>query len=105
MSNISSLGNQIYLNQNTPALSGKTLQAHGRMMAQEMINMNSFEETQKRLKETRETEETASIEEHLTDNEVYSAIPKYKKRNQNETDQNSAKQTMNYKNNKLDLKV
>ncbi len=103
MSGISSLGNQIYLNQNTPALSSKTLQAHGRVIAQEMINMNSFEENNKRQKDTRETEENGSIEEHLSDNEVYSVYPKYKNKKHN--NKQSEDLFDNLVNKKLDLKV
>jgi len=80
VANVSTLGNQIYINQNVPAVANKYISSYARLTSQDIINSDNFEENHKRTKETRETEETEGIDENLVDNGVYKTTPKYPKR-------------------------
>jgi len=84
MSNVSTLGNQIFINQNIPLIANRFINSHARLISQDTINSDSFEDRNKRLKDTREMEEVEAIDEHLVDDPVYSATPKYKRRERDE---------------------
>ena len=106
MANISTLGNQIHINQNTTAIGNKFVSAHARLLAQDNINSERFEENNKRLKETRETEETGEIDEHLVDNGVYKVTPRYPKREQAKKEKrNQDLYIIDEKNRKIDIKI
>jgi hypothetical protein len=103
---ISSLGNQIFLNQNMSVIGTKFSNAHARLTSQDVINSDNFEENYKRLKETREAEETEAIDEHLIDNAVYDAHPKYKKRERDSKEEREEpKQLLDEKHKKIDMKI
>ena len=104
MSNISSLGNQIFINQNTPAIVNKFINSHARLISQDIVNSDNFEENHKRLKDTREMEEVAEIDEHLVDNAVYSVNPQYKKRDRDENRENNP-YILNDKKKKIDITI
>jgi len=103
MSNVSTLGNQIYINQNISAISNKFVNAHARLISQETINSDSFEEHHKRLKDTREMEGIEEIDEHLVDDEVYSVTPKYKKREKEEDGHRKNPYILDEKKRKIDI--
>jgi hypothetical protein len=106
MANISSLGNQIYINQNTPAIATKYANAHARLTSQDVVNSDSFEEHNKRLKETREAEETEAIDENLIDSAVYSVRNRYKRREGEDRDGEQEKRHLvDGKNRKIDVKI
>jgi len=84
MANISALGNQIHINQNVNMIANKFINSHARCVSQEMVNSDNFEANHKRLKDTREMEESEAIDEHLNDSEVYSEKPIFRKRGQSE---------------------
>jgi hypothetical protein len=108
MSNISSLGNQIFLNQNVSAIANKYVNSHARLLSQDLVNSDNFEENHKRLKDTRETEESEAIDEHLVDNAVYNITPKYHKRERDKQEQEKAEREkflLDSKRGKIDIKI
>jgi hypothetical protein len=106
MSNISSLGNQIHINQNVNMISNKFVNCHSRIIAQDTLISEAFEENQKRLKDTREMEESEAIDENLNDSDVYSAKPIFRKRENRERQQHQANRyIINDKMRKIDIKI
>jgi len=105
MGNVSTLGNQIYLNQNISAISNKFINSHARLISQETINSDSFEANHKRLKDTREMEDVEEIDKHLLDDEVYSVTQKYKKRDQHEDGHKKNPYILNDKKRKIDITI
>jgi hypothetical protein len=109
MANISSLGNQIFLNQNVSAIANKYVNAHARLTSQDVVNGDNFEENHKRLKDTRETEETEAIDENMIDSDVYTTTPRYPKRNRRDRDSSEERKDDRYlideKNKKIDIKI
>lgn len=108
MSNVSTPGNQIFLNQNIPAIANKYLNSHARLTSQDVVNSDNFEEHNKRSKDTRETEETEAIDENMIDSAVYGITPKYPKRDRRESDERGEKKNpylIDEKNKKIDIKI
>jgi len=106
MATISHIGNQIYINQNMGVVANKFASYNSRLTAQDIINAQQFEEDNKRLKETRETEETAEIDEHLIDGEVYKTTPKFPKRERREEEKGRENRyIVDSANKKIDVKI
>ena len=110
MSSISTIGNMIHLNQNSPAFATKYANYVGRMNFQDVLNSDMFEANSKRLKETRDPEANEEISEHLYDSEVYQVYRK-KSRNNNQNRDNkkdkegNSNDIIDDKNHKIDIKV
>ena len=105
MSNISTLGNQICINQNTASIATKFANQQSRIMMHSVINSDTFEEENKRTKETRETEETEGINENILDDKVYQVKVKYKRQERNQKNNQSFEEyIIDTKNRKINIK-
>jgi hypothetical protein len=107
MANVTALGNQIFINQNMSVASAKYSNALARLTSQDVINSDNFEENCKRLKETRDPEATNEIDEHLTDDAVYSVREKYKRRHHRENgdEHEEKKHLIDEKRKKIDVTI
>lgn len=61
MASISSLGNAVYINQNTPAIAQPHQETIARAAFQAIINQELFQEKEQTVEETRPAEMTASV--------------------------------------------
>jgi hypothetical protein len=105
MSNISTLGNQIIINQNTASIATKFADQQSKIIMHSVTNSDTFEEENKRTKDTRETEETEGINENILDDEVYKINVKYKRQEQNRrNNQNFEDYIIDSKNGKINIK-
>jgi metal-dependent hydrolase (beta-lactamase superfamily II) len=83
------LGNSIHLNQNVPLVTSRVVSYHNRVVFQDIMKLENFEDENRRKMETRETEEAAEVDNNLIDSGVYSVKVKYGKRKAHKEEQNA----------------
>jgi hypothetical protein len=105
MNSVSTIGNMIYLNQNSTTFATKIAKNIGQINFQEVVNSDMFEENNKRLKDTRETEENEPINENLHDDEVYKVFGKSKKHKYKQNQTQQKKSLIDLKNHKIDVTI